>query len=186
MAVCMCLYESKNQRDNDLDSQWMIYCQSGFYQIVASFVLNKCASQASCNSTCTHVLYSALTTSIWSLKITESKKVSACALSLGISPYLNVANKSEVVYFFWRRQIRRYGASSYLLSPGCHIVQLHHLLPKLLEAVGQVLLIGRILYALQGLLHLSHTQTHIEIHTGSARNSVVAPEKGLELYILMK
>jgi len=39
-------------------------------------------------------------------------------------------------------------AYGYLLSPGCHIVELHHLLPKLFEAVGQVLLIGSILYSL--------------------------------------
>lgn len=76
----------------------------------------------------------------------------------GKSLCLNVTHKSGVVYVSWERRRRRQGASCYLLSPGCHIVKLHHLLPKLLEAVGQVLLIGCILHSLQGLLHLSHTK----------------------------
>lgn len=47
----------------------------------------------------------------------------------------------------------------YLLSPSCHIVELHHLLSKLLEAVGQVLFISGILHTLQGFLYLSHTRS---------------------------
>jgi len=50
---------------------------------------------------------------------------------------------------------------SYLLSACGHVVELHHLLPELLEAVGEVLLIGGVLHGLQGLLHLAdNTHTH--------------------------
>lgn len=60
--------------------------------------------------------------------------------------------------FFWKSM--RHWNSRYLLSPGCHIVKLHHLFPKLFEPVGQILLIGSILYSFQGLFHLIHTYAH--------------------------
>lgn len=48
---------------------------------------------------------------------------------------------------------------THLLSACSHIVQLHHLFSKLLEAVSQVLFIGGILHTLQGFLHLWNTHT---------------------------
>lgn len=54
-------------------------------------------------------------------------------ISVGVRPqgnsvHLNVTHESGGVSFV--------GEDSYLLSPGCHIVKLHHLFSKLLEAVG--------------------------------------------------
>lgn len=48
----------------------------------------------------------------------------------------------------------------HLLAASCHVVELHHLSPELLEAVRQVLLIGSALHRLQGFFHLPNTQRY--------------------------
>lgn len=105
------------------------------------------------------------TLAIWLIKALSWVRVSnilQAEASTVTFPHLSRQKKNgghlEDTLFFWKSM--RIWNSRYLLSPGCHIVKLHHLFPKLFEPVGQILLIGSILYSLQGLFHLPHTHAH--------------------------